>query len=380
MNSLISFGLRNWTHLLRLLLLGLTLTLLVQDHNHMAFAVLGALLLLNFRLFAQAREFAEEHPYRILGIRSLDMGLSVALLGTILYREVLLQGGAWPVMLVAGWGLLLVRLILYPIYAVSLIRADKDVGYSSVWSKLARTGITVTTMAYVFDIQHYREIMMGAMMLLIFGSGTAYLYRYYRDPDHRKPLSIASQITVSRIVLTPVFIWVFFHDSDLDYTNNLLIFKVLAFVMVCLFMFTDWLDGYLARKMNEVSTLGKYLDPFSDKISNFTIFLCFMASGYANIWMVALIYFREASVETLRTLAASQGLTIAARPSGKWKTAIQGVGILLVLAGAIAQNYIPGAGFWESFAWWVMASITGVTLLSGADYFWSSREVLKKYL
>lgn len=380
MKSCIHFVCRNWAHVLRLLLLGLTLSLILLDFNHAAFGVLGLLMILNFRLFLQAREFEEEQPYRILGIRSLDMGLSVALLGTILYREVLLQHNGVPYMLLAGWILLLIRLVAYPIYCISLIRGDKDVGYSSPWSKLARIGVTITTMAYVFDIQHYREILMGAMMLLMMGSGIAFLYRYYRDRDHRKPLSLASQITVSRIALTPVFIWVFFHDSDLDYTNNLLVFKALAFLMVALFMFTDWLDGYLARKMNEVSTLGKYLDPFSDKISNFTIFLCFMASGYASIWMVALIYFREASVETLRTLAASQGLTIAARQSGKWKTAIQGIGILLVLAGAIAQNYLPNPAFWDSFAWWVMASITGITLASGVDYFVSSKDVLKKYL
>ena len=113
-----------------------------------------------------------------------------------------------------------------------------------------------------------------------------------------------------------------------------------------------------------------------------TVFLCFLASGYANIWMVALIYFREASVETLRTLAASQGMTIAARRSGKWKTGIQMSGILVVLIGALdpiqSLPYVPE--IWRTFPMSIMGIVTAVTLLSGVDYFVASKDVLKRYL
>ena len=153
-----------------------------------------------------------------------------------------------------------------------------------------------------------------------------------------------------------------------------------VYVLAC---FTDFLDGYLARKMGEVSTLGKYLDPFSDKISNMTIFLSFIATGYAPVWMVALIYFREASVETLRTLAAAENVIMPARRSGKWKTALQGIGIVIILTGALdpIQKLIPAlTESWNIIPPIIMGVITTITLISGIDYFISSKHVLKKYV
>jgi CDP-diacylglycerol--glycerol-3-phosphate 3-phosphatidyltransferase len=153
--------------------------------------------------------------------------------------------------------------------------------------------------------------------------------------------------------------------------------------MVLGFMLTDFLDGYLARKLGEVSTLGKYLDPFSDKISNMTIFMCFIATGYAPVWMVALIYFRESSVETLRTLAASEGLIMPARRSGKWKTALQGIGIVAILLGALdpMETIIPNyQAFWAIFPQAVMGVITAITIISGIDYFVASKHILKKFV
>jgi CDP-diacylglycerol--glycerol-3-phosphate 3-phosphatidyltransferase len=236
---------------------------------------------------------------------------------------------------------------------------------------------------YLLNLEDYQQISMVTSILLILASTVAYAYWYYRDPAHRKPLSLASQLTMSRIVLTPFFLWVFFYDNDLDYSNNSIVFKSLALIMVLGFMLTDFLDGKLARKMGEVSTLGKYLDPFSDKISNMTIFMCFIATGYAPVWMVALIYFRESSVETLRTLAASEGLIMPARRSGKWKTALQGIGIVAILLGAIepVRALVPGLGdIWHIFPTIVMGVITAITLISGVDYFVASKHILKKFV
>jgi CDP-diacylglycerol--glycerol-3-phosphate 3-phosphatidyltransferase len=99
--------------------------------------------------------------------------------------------------------------------------------------------------------------------------------------------------------------------------------------------------------------------------------------------MVALIYFREASVETLRTLAASDGVTLPARRSGKWKTAIQGTGIIIILLGALdpLATVLPcWDEIWDYLPKTVMGIITFVTLASGIDYFVSCRDVLKKYV
>ena len=130
--------------------------------------------------------------------------------------------------------------------------------------------------------------------------------------------------------------------------------------MVLGFMLTDFLDGKLARAMGEVSTLGKYLDPFSDKISNMTIFMCFIATDYAPVWMVALIYFRESSVETLRTLAASEGLIMPAR------------------TGARARSPIWATS--GTYSRIVMGVITAITIISGIDYFVASKHILKKFV
>jgi CDP-diacylglycerol--glycerol-3-phosphate 3-phosphatidyltransferase len=190
-------------------------------------------------------------------------------------------------------------------------------------------------------------------------------------------------MTMSRIILTTFFLWIFFYDGDLNYSNNTFALKLIALLMVLGFMLTDFLDGYLARKMDEVSTLGKYLDPFSDKISNMTIFLSFIATGYAPVWMVALIYFRESSVETLRTLAAAENVIMPARRSGKWKTALQGIGIVTILTGALdpIQKAIPAlAESWATIPPIIMGVITAITILSGVDYFLSSKHILKKYV
>ena len=99
--------------------------------------------------------------------------------------------------------------------------------------------------------------------------------------------------------------------------------------------------------------------------------------------MVALIYFRESSVETLRTLAASEGLIMPARKSGKWKTALQGIGIVAILLGAIdpVQKLIPNfESIWHIFPQAVMGVITAITIISGIDYFVSSKHILKKFV
>ena len=314
-----------------------------------------------------------EKPYYRLWLNFIDGFLSFAVMTSIFVRD-LVQSESPEKILGVGCAVLLARLIAHTLFSLGVLREGKKLPHKRRWSKLANLATTVTMGVYLLDLEQYQQICMVA---------TTYAYWYYRDPAHRKPLSIASQLTMSRIVLTPFFLWVFFYDNDLDYSNNSLVFKVLALIMVLGFMLTDFLDGKLARAMGEVSTLGKYLDPFSDKISNMTIFMCFIATGYAPVWMVALIYFRESSVETLRTLAASEGLVMPARRSGKWKTALQGIGIVAILLGAIdpVQKLIPNfESIWHVFPQAVMGVITAITIISGIDYFVSSKHILKKFV
>ena len=323
-----------------------------------------------------------EKPYYRLWLNVIDGFLSFAVMTSIFVRD-LMQNEHAEKLLGVGCAVLLARLIAHTLFSLGVLREGKSLPRKRRWSKMASIATTITMAVYLLNLEDYQQICMVATILLIAASTVAYAYWYYRDPAHRKPLSIASQLTMSRIVLTPFFLWVFFYDNDLDYSNNSLVFKVLALAMVLGFMLTDFLDGKLARAMGEVSTLGKYLDPFSDKISNMTIFMCFIATGYAPVWMVALIYFRESSVETLRTLAASEGLIMPARRSGKWKTALQGIGIVAILLGAIdpVRAFVPGLGdIWDIFPKIVMGIITAITIISGIDYFVSSKHILKKFV
>ena len=330
----------------------------------------------------QLRSQEIEKPYYRLWLNVIDGLLQFSVMMSIFIRDLYYSESAEK-LLGIGCAFILARLIAHTLFSLGVLREGKKLPQKRRWSKLANLATTVTMGVYLLNLEDYQQICMVATILLISASTVAYAYWYYRDPAHRKPLSIASQLTMSRIVLTPFFLWVFFYDNDLDYSNNSLVFKVLALAMVLGFMLTDFLDGKLARAMGEVSTLGKYLDPFSDKISNMTIFMCFIATGYAPVWMVALIYFRESSVETLRTLAASEGLVMPARRSGKWKTALQGIGIVAILLGAIepVRALVPGLNdIWHIFPTIVMGVITAITLISGVDYFVSSKHILKKFV
>ena len=347
-----------------------------------ACSFVGIALIMGWVNLYQLRSQEIEKPYYRLWLNVVDGFLSFAVMTSIFIRD-LMQNDQTEKLLAVGCVFLLARLIAHSLFSLGVLREGKSLPRKRRWSKLSNIAITITMGVYLLNLEDYQQICMVTSILLILASTVAYAYWYYRDPAHRKPLSIASQLTMSRIVLTPFFLWVFFYDNDLDYSNNSLVFKSLSLVMVLGFMLTDFLDGHLARKMGEVSTLGKYLDPFSDKISNMTIFMCFIATGYAPVWMVALIYFRESSVETLRTLAASEGLIMPARRSGKWKTALQGIGIVAILLGAIdpVRMLVPGLdAIWGSFPVIVMGIITAITIISGIDYFYSSKHILKKFV
>ena len=347
-----------------------------------ATAFVGIALVMGWVTLFQLRSQEIEKPYYRLWLNFIDGLLQFSVMASIFIRELILQENTEK-LLGVGCAFLLARLIANNLFNLGVLREGKSLPRKRRWSKFANIAVTITMGVYLLNLEDYKQICMVASILLMIASTVAYAYWYYRDPAHRKPLSIASQLTMSRIVLTPFFLWVFFYDNDLDYSNNSLVFKSLALIMVLGFMLTDFLDGKLARAMGEVSTLGKYLDPFSDKISNMTIFMCFIATGYAPVWMVALIYFRESSVETLRTLAASEGLVMPARRSGKWKTALQGVGIIAILVGALdpMASVIPSyQEFWSIFPTAVMATITAITIISGIDYFVASKHILKKFV
>ncbi|MDB5102755.1 MAG: CDP-alcohol phosphatidyltransferase [Fibrobacteres bacterium] len=318
--------------------------------------------------------------------------LGEKLLGNLIFLVLFLRllwdpNEDFPTMLCAGLITLTLRNIFYLIFSIALLKDHRELPLKTIWGKFTTLSLNITMMLYVWNSEHWSGIMMVTTILMIIATSIGYLYFYYRDEESRKPVSLATQVTFSRILLAPVFIWVFFYDNNLVYQDNHLTFKILAALLAIFFVASDGLDGYLARKRGEVSTLGKFLDPYSDKISNMAIFLCFLASGYAAVWMVAVIFFRESTVETLRTLGAASGVTIDARRSGKWKTALQGTAIITILVletvDTLLQRFAPHTRYWPEIWAYIpyslMSFVTLVTLLSGVDYFIANKKVLKKY-
>jgi CDP-diacylglycerol---glycerol-3-phosphate 3-phosphatidyltransferase len=153
---------------------------------------------------------------------------------------------------------------------------------------------------------------------------------------------------------------------------------------------TDWLDGYLARKLGQVTPLGKLLDPLADKILVCAAFVYFSAqpmNGYhCPVWVTALIIAREFLITGLRQIAVEAGQVLAADRLGKWKTTFQ---LTFCIAGLVWLAFSPmeNAGpinhrlveMTKPGGWLMLASLwtaVSLTLISGANYMWSGRQLL----
>ena len=140
---------------------------------------------------------------------------------------------------------------------------------------------------------------------------------------------------------------------------------------------TDLADGWMARRYGVVSNFGKLFDPFSDAFCRFTLFLGLMAIGVADLWMILVIFYRDSSVSFLRTVAAVRNVVVAARPSGKLKAVVQGVGTQIVFLALVAAAYLPDQTWLQLIPWWTMVVITVVTGASFVDYFAGNRDILR---
>lgn len=136
-------------------------------------------------------------------------------------------------------------------------------------------------------------------------------------------MNLPNKLTITRILLSPVFMVLFLIDNS--YT------KVMALVIFFLAVLTDWVDGHLARKNGWTTSFGKFMDPLADKILTSTAFICFVALDYVKVWMVLTIVGREFLVTGLRSLAAYKGWVIMPTYLARWKTGCQMVVILGIL-------------------------------------------------
>lgn len=166
-------------------------------------------------------------------------------------------------------------------------------------------------------------------------------------------MTIANKITLARIALIPLIIF-------------LLLARIngLAVALFLLVSFSDALDGYVARRYNQVSDLGKYLDPLADKILIITALIALVSVGLAAVLPVIFLVSRELIVQGLRINAARSNNIFAASPLAKWKTVIQVAAVTMLILDLPLANEV----LWISvlLAW-----------LSGGAYLWQS-QMLKK--
>ncbi len=193
-------------------------------------------------------------------------------------------------------------------------------------------------------------------------------------------MNVPNQLTVARLVLTAIFV-------VLLSTNGVPYGRSLAFLTFAVAAFTDFLDGYLARKHSLITNFGKLMDPLADKVLMASGFVMLVGLDLVPAWVVVAILGREFLVTGLRLLATSQGKVLAAEKLGKHKTTWQIITLLYFLAFLASEELVwptLSAGFeWPPASpdslgrLLVMASLV-LTVWSGLSFAWNSRQILRE--
>lgn len=191
-------------------------------------------------------------------------------------------------------------------------------------------------------------------------------------------MTLPNQLTLSRFVLTAVFLVVIFAA----FSGN----ETVALILFCIASITDFLDGRIARKQNLITNFGILMDPLADKILTCSAFIAFVELRQMEAWMVVIIVARELAITGLRLLAASKNVVLAAERYGKHKTISQIVAIIAILVllsysqwgspGMAVFGWMIGGRPWiehfVGFSKWVAVALT---LGSGVVYLWRNRRL-----
>ena len=167
-------------------------------------------------------------------------------------------------------------------------------------------------------------------------------------------MTLASKITMIRVAFIPLYMVLMYMSGG---ESNLWMWIALAVFIIA--SLTDYVDGQIARKCNQVSDFGKFLDPLADKLLTIAAMTMFTEWGSMPAWALMLVLAREFSVTGLRLVAVGKGKVIAAGWSGKVKTACTMVGLCV-------QMVFPG---FVEICWLVTTVIVATTLYSGIEYF-----------
>jgi CDP-diacylglycerol---glycerol-3-phosphate 3-phosphatidyltransferase len=180
--------------------------------------------------------------------------------------------------------------------------------------------------------------------------------------------NLPNAITLVRIAAIPIFLFFTFEESRVNSFIAALVYSVTAG--------TDFLDGWLARRKNLVTVIGKFLDPLADKLIVMSALVMLVHLGRVQAWIVILVMAREFIVTGLRTIAMSEGIVIPAGQEGKYKTALQLAAIVFLL---LHYRYPIDFGL---FTREVDANLVGTVLLYVSVVFsvWSAVVYLRDFV
>ncbi len=192
-------------------------------------------------------------------------------------------------------------------------------------------------------------------------------------------MNLPNQLTVLRILLSPVFLY-FFNSESKD-------LKFLSFCIFTIAAITDWYDGVLARKYGFVTRWGKFLDPLADKILTSFAFIGFLSIGYIQFWMFAIIVVRDIGITLLRSFAELKGKHVVTTFSAKVKTFVQMVVIFYVLFFYCVKDYSWFGSSFGSLSDYLlhpvlievmMIIVTVFTLYTGIMYLIDNRKIIRE--
>jgi CDP-diacylglycerol--glycerol-3-phosphate 3-phosphatidyltransferase len=189
---------------------------------------------------------------------------------------------------------------------------------------------------------------------------------------------LPNQLTVLRIILTPVFLFLFLSGDPLLIQISSVVFIIAAI--------TDWYDGWLARKFNYITEWGKFLDPLADKVLTLTAFMGFVIIGVLPLWMVILIILRDLIITLLRLYADYKKINFTTSKSAQWKTFLQMFFLYYLLLvytlktfNYLNRNYITllNSLLDHTVIYYVMFVITVFTMVTGITYLLSNWSLIK---
>ena len=192
-------------------------------------------------------------------------------------------------------------------------------------------------------------------------------------------MNLPNKLTVLRMVLVPFFVLALLWPFPHHYLVALILFGAASY--------TDHLDGKLARKNNQITDFGKFMDPLADKILVISALVCFVSLGLCDVWLVLLIIAREFMVTSVRLVAAGKGKVIAANNWGKLKTVSQIVAICVILFTQYLQELgslgvLPWISEETAALFWCigeifLAAATLFSVLSGLIYLRHNWELVR---